>query len=511
MLDGMGSLHLAAEIARLAALDTLTYEQQRQSASEALGIRVSVLDDEVAKVRQPRGPRDNRGDIELTEDGIALAFTRAHQDSLRYCHDTGSWFHWTGHIWRRERTKLAFTWARQVARQMLNQLGDANDRVKFSRAAVAAAVERFAQADRVFAVTSETWDPDPWLLGTPIGTVDLKTGHIRPALQTDYITRMTAVAPAETPDCPRWLKFLGEACGEDEGLIRFLQQWAGYCLTGDTREESLLFIYGPGGNGKGKFLGALQGILADYCRNAAMDSFTAAQHGDKHPTDIAMLKGSRMVCASETEEGRAWAEVRIKALTGRDKISARFMRQDFFEFTPEFKLTIIGNHKPVLHNVDDAAKRRFNMVPFLFQPPEPDKALDEKLKAEWPAILRWMIDGCIDWQMNGLVRPGVVVDATAAYFSEQDIIHQWIEDCCEVGKKHADTVASLFKSWSDYALANGEKPGSTKSFSQILIRNGCAPVKRITGTARNGRGWEGIAVKLPPAPPSFHESAADRE
>ena len=217
----------------------------------------------------------------------------------------------------------------------------------YRKAVAARAVEQFAQADPVFAVTSEVWDRDPFILGTPGGTVDLRTAEMRPANQTDFITRLTAIAPAESPDCPLWLDFLNKATGGDTELARFLRQWCGYSLTGDIREHALLFIHGQGGNGKGVFLGTLNGILGDYCTMAAMDTFTAAA-GERHPTDLARLKGARMVTASETEEGRAWAEVRINQLTGGDKIAARFMRQDFFEFTPQFKLTVIGNHRPAL-------------------------------------------------------------------------------------------------------------------------------------------------------------------
>jgi P4 family phage/plasmid primase-like protien len=161
--------------------------------------------------------------------------------------------------------------------------------------------------------------------------------------------------------CPTWLGFLEDATQADAGLVRFLQQIAGYCLTGDTREHALFFIYGPGGNGKSVFLNTLNGILADYAETAVMDAFAASAH-DKHSTDIAMLRGARLVSVSETEEGRAWAETRVKQLTGGDKVTARFMRQNNFTFTPRFKLVIVGNHKPVLTNVDDAAKRRFNML-----------------------------------------------------------------------------------------------------------------------------------------------------
>ena len=333
-------------------------------------------------------------------------------------------------------------------------------------------MERFAQADRAFAVTSKIWDADPWLLGTPGGTVDLKTGNLRPARQEDHITKQTAVTPAETADCPKWLTFLEQATDGDKALVGFLKRWLGYCLTGDTREHALLFVYGPGGNGKGVLLNTAAGILGSYATNAAMDTFTASQ-SDRHPTDLAMLAGARLVMTTETEEGRAWAEARIKTLTGGDPITARFMRRDFFTFMPNFKLTVSGNHKPALRNVDDAAKRRFNIAPFMNKPATPDKELPAKLQAEWPGILRWMIDGCLEWQRDGLNPPKVITEATKEYFEEQDSIRQWIEECCETGKKtQADTTEALFKSWTGYALASGEKPGTMKWFSQNLIRQG---------------------------------------
>jgi putative DNA primase/helicase len=184
------------------------------------------------------------------------------------------------------------------------------------------------------------------------------------------------------------------------GSFPFYRSAKNYSLTGTTREHALLFIYGPGGNDKSVLLNTVSGILGDYCRTAPMDTFTASP-GDRHPTDLAMLRGARLVTATETEEGRAWAESRIKQMTGGDPISARFMRQDFFTFTPQFKLTITGNHKPVLRNVDEANRRRFKTGPFLHTPPQPDRELEIKLRAEWPGILEWMVEGCLDWQKNG--------------------------------------------------------------------------------------------------------------
>ena len=430
---------------------------------------------------------------ELTEDGIALVFARLYQDVLRYCHHTGSWYQWTGKAWRREETKLAFTWARHTCRSVVSNLGATEQKAAtLAKAAAAAAVERFAQADRAFAVTSAIWDNDPFLLGTPGGTVDLRSGEMRPASQEDFITCLTAVAPAEVPDCPLWLKFLEQATNGDAALIRFLRAWCGYALTGDTREHSLLFIFGPGGNGKSVFLNTVIGIMAEYCRTAAMETFTASG-GDRHPTDLAMLRGARLVTASETEEGRAWAESRIKQMTGGDPVTARFMRQDFFTYTPQFKLTIIGNNKPVLRNVDEAARRRFKLAPFLFKPQPPDRELEQKLRAEWPAILRWMIEGGLDWQRNGLVLPATVTAATADYFDEQDTLRQWIEECCECGAGKEDATRSLFASWQNFAKANGEDIGTAKRFAIALQRMGFVGI-RNPGQVRNQRGFHGIRV-----------------
>lgn len=450
-------------------------------------------------------PRDgdsdgDGGDMELTEDGVALAFTEKFHDALRYCHDTGAWYVWEGSHWRQNRDKIAFSWARQLVRK-LNRSAEFKTKAITGKASFAASVERFAQADRAFAVTTEKWDRARDLLGTPGGTVDLRTGIMRPAAREDHITKTTAITPAETADCPTWLAFLAQATAKDAGLIRFLQQWCGYCLSGSTREHALLFIYGPGGNGKSVFLNTLAGILADYVASAAMDTFTSSP-GDKHPTDLAMLRGARLVTATETEEGRAWAEARIKQMTGGDPVTARFMRQDFFTYTPQFKLTIAGNHKPALRNVDDAARRRFNIVPFLHKPETPDRHLEHKLKAEWPGILRWMIEGCLDWQEHGLVRPAIVVDATAEYFEAQDAFSQWLKECCIIGPPASAKPGELLASFTGWCQRNGEMTPNRNKMRGMLER-----VPTLKYVTNGGTQWVRNIKLLP----SGQQGGADHE
>ncbi|WP_052403016.1 phage/plasmid primase, P4 family [Muricoccus aerilatus] len=436
----------------------------------------------------PTGPD---ADGLVTEDSVAAAFAREHGETLRFCHHAGQWHRWGGAIWRPEETRLAFDWARGMARELAASFGEDKVIVTAGKAGFASGVERFAQADRAFARTSDTWNRDPWLLGTPGGTVDLRTGELRPARQDDHISRSAAVAPSLTAECPLWDAFLLQAAGGDKDLIGFLQRWFGYCLTGITREHALLFVYGPGGNGKGVLLVTVASILSSYATTAAMDTFTVSK-ADKHPTDLAMLHGARLVMTTETEEGHAWAEARIKALTGGDPITARFMRRDFFTFTPAFKLTVSGNHKPALRNVDDAARRRFNIVPFLHKPAAPDRDLQDKLRAEWPGILRWLIDGCLAWQREGLKQPKAVLDATAEYFAEQDLLAQWIEECCERGKGLGETSSVLFASWCTFAQGRGEGGGTAKWFGTTLGRQGFRRDKDCT--LFRGRGFLGLRV-----------------
>lgn len=479
-------------------LDQVEADQSRANVLRYPGNLTTSLERAAKKAAR----RKELGLVDLAEDSVALSYMRKHMAEFRFDVERGKWYQWDASRWAIDRTLRAFDAARVSCRDIATD-GDMPEkkREKIKSYSFVSAIERFARSSIPFAVPSDVWDRDDMMLGTPGGTIDVARCIVRDASPDDMITRQTAVAPADLPECPVWMAFLEQATNGDADLIRFLQAWCGYTLTGSTREHALLFIYGPGGNGKSVFLNTIAGIMGEYCETAAMDTFTASKY-EKHSTDIASLAGARMVCCSETEEGKAWAEARIKSLTGGDKIKARFMRQDNFEFMPKFKLVIVGNHRPVLHNIDDAARRRFNIVPFLHKPTTPDRNLETKLRAEWPAILRWMMDGAADWLKNGLTRPQVVIDATAEYFSEQDLTAQWIDECCIVGNGQSDTQASLFASWSDYARSNGEHPGSSKAFSQALLRANHAfrQTKNTPGT--NGkRGFFGIAVR-PPDPDS---------
>jgi len=432
----------------------------------------------------PKSSSGRKSDV--SEDSIALAFTQQHGGDLLFDHHVGKWFRWTGVFWEMDETNLALDFARTLARMLAD--GDRG----LGRASTAAGVEKMARADRTHAVTSAAWDQDPLLLGTPTGTIDLKTGVLSDPNRDDRITRQTGCAP-DHGEPTRWLQFLDESLGGDRELVKFLQLWCGYCLTGLTSAHALLFIYGPGGNGKSVFLNSILNILGTYGAVAAMETFTASKH-DRHSTELAMLRGARLVTASETEEGRAWAEAKIKAMTGGDPITARFMRQDNFTFRPQFKLTIAGNHAPSLRTVDDAMRRRFNIAPFILKPASPDRMLEEKLKAEYPQILAWAIAGARAFLASGLTRPAAVVAATDEYFSEQDVFGQWFEERCEETPGRFDACAKFYADWVAFSKAHGEEPGSLKSFGTNMGKRGYkSSARRDLGVV--GKVYSGVALR----------------
>ncbi|MBB3474261.1 phage/plasmid primase, P4 family [Sphingomonas sp. BK345] len=422
--------------------------------------------------------RENPRRGDPSEDDIALAFTAQYRDTLRFDHDAGLWFEWDGTRWCPNNSRRAFAYARAIARQH-----GASGKSNF-----AAGVERFAGADQAHAVTSDVWDANPMLLGTPGGTVDLRTGEFFDARPCDYITKLAGCTP-EHGGPTRWLRFLNEALAGDQEAIRFLRLWMGYCLTGETREHALIFLHGLAGTGKSVFLNTAAAILGDYAVTAAMETFTASKY-DRHSTELAMLRGARLVTASETEEGRAWAEARIKQITGGDAITARFMRQDNFTFRPQFKLTIVGNHAPRLSNPDDAMRRRFNILGFNVKPATPDLQLESALKAEHGRILAWAIAGCREWQTTGLIRPAAVQDATAEYFAGEDLLGQWLDERCTLRAGAFELPVKLYNDWRKYAEEHGESPGTAIGFGKRMKKRGLG-----TNSANGVRAHRGVELR----------------
>jgi putative DNA primase/helicase len=429
---------------------------------------------------------------QFSDEALALEFSRRYGDRLRYVAVWSKWLIWDGQHWVTDATLRVFDLVRGVCREAAGKAGDPRVAEHCASASTVAAVERLARADRRHAATVEMWDADPFLLNTPGGVVDLRTGKTVPHSPDLHMTKITAVAPGG--NCPAWRRFLTTVTSGDKALEAFLARVIGYSLTGVTKEHALFFFYGSGGNGKGVFLNSVSHILRDYAVTAPIETFMSSG-GDRHPTDLAGLRGARVVTAQETEEGRRWAENKIKSLTGGDPISARFMRQDFFTFVPQFKLVIAGNHKPGLRNVDEAIRRRLHLIPFTVTIPaaERDPDLPEKLKAEWPGILAWAIKGCLEWQRLGLAPPPAVTDATAEYMEAEDSFSLWMAECLTPSTWAVETSTDLFTSWRRWAEAAGEFPGTQKRHSQNLMAKGAISKRQHGGRVV----FEGFSINRP--------------
>jgi len=429
------------------------------------------------------------GNPKFSEDGLALHFADLYSADLRYVFLWNKWLSYDG-VWSPDIRLEVFNRSREITREAAMECTE-KPTIKWLRsAATVAAVVRLAQSDSRIAAEPDQFDKDPWLFNTSTGTVDLESGELREHRAEDYISKVTETTP-RTGGCPLWSQFIDRITAGDLEKQRYLQRVAGYCLTGVTTEHVLFFLYGTGANGKTTFTNTLMGILGDYAQTGSMETFTENKN-DRHPTELAALRGARLVVASETEVGKRWAESRIKALTGGEPIRARFMHCDEFEFIPKFKLVVSGNHKPALRAVDEAIRRRVHLIPFVVTIPsqERDPKLAEKLQAEGPQILQWAIDGCIAWQREGLNPPAAVRDATDEYFTTEDAIRSWIDERVIVSPQAGTTKTSaLYQDFKTWAERTGEFCGSQKRFSQDLKDRG------FVIRESHGKVIDGIALR----------------
>ncbi|CAJ0781085.1 hypothetical protein LMG18090_01274 [Ralstonia mannitolilytica] len=426
-----------------------------------------------------------------TEDGLATAFTRRYGDDWRYCSLWGKWLVWTGVRWNADQLLYVAHLARGICRTASLKAETAGQKAKLASSATIASVEKIARTDPKHAATADEWDADVWALNTPGGVVDLRTGRMRAHRREDRMTKVTTATP-QHGGCPAWLTFLSDITGGSTDLAAYLQRVVGYCLTGVTSEHALFFLYGTGANGKSVFVNVLATILGDYAANAPMDTFMEAR-GDRHPTELAGLRGARLVSSIETEQGRRWNESKVKAITGGDKVSARFMRQDFFDYLPQFKLLVAGNHKPSIRNVDEAMKRRLHLIPFTVTvPPERrDGRLTEKLLRERDGILAWAIEGCLAWQRQRLDPPDCVLSATEEYFDEEDAIGDFLDEEAQCHAQARVAVADVFLRWQEWAGRRGEYVGTSRWLAQQLANRGFDRTRLHGGV----KGLAGLSLK----------------
>ena len=454
------------------------------------------------KLAQEVGPVEG---YNLTDLGNAERLVLRHKDKLRYCHPWRKWLVWNGSRWKVDATAEVWRYAVETIRYIYAEAGDIEDTEKRrkvgnhairseSEAKIKALIS-LANCQEGIPVLPDELDKDPLLLNVSNGVVDLCTGKKLDHSKEKLITKLAPVKFDTTATCPKWIDFLNKIMIENNALIQYLQRVAGYCLTGKTGEHKLFLLYGSGANGKSTFVKVLQTILGDYAVKVDSELLIAKPVGT-HTTSVTDLKGARLAVAIEVQEGRRLAEAFVKELTGGDSITARRMRQDNMTFEPTHKIILATNHKPVIHETTHALWRRIDLIPFSFVF-EKDKQIkdyhDILLSEEKDGIFQWILEGCLEWQRQGLGEPPEVIEATREYRTDMDILGDFIADRCIIGPKNEVSNKELREAYSDWCRQNGEKEISPKAFSTRLEEQGFVKLKNL-GTRRE-RGWKGIVIK----------------
>jgi P4 family phage/plasmid primase-like protien len=402
-----------------------------------------------------------------TEMGDAETFALTNADFVRYDHRRSRWLLFSAHSWKPQsdgeimRLAVETVRARQV--EALNSPEDdaRPARVKWafsgeSKARLMSLIT-LAQAVKPLADDGTRWDKEQWLLGCPNGVLDLRTGELRPGRPEDRITMQVAVPWDANAVAPLWENTIKEIFGGDQELIEYVQRAGGYSLTNDCREEAMFICWGNGANGKGTFMNTLTKVLGDYADDLPASSFET-QRGYVIPNDLAKIETKRYVTSSETGENTRLNETRIKALTGRDQMTARYLYGEFFTFTPVSKFWLATNYKPEVRDDSAGFWRRMQMIPFeqSFEGRE-DKTLKDRLLGEMPGILRWLVAGTLSWQAIGLKPPAIVKDATKEWKEETDPLSPFLEECCVRSPNAKVGATPFYEAYKKWAQANGIK------------------------------------------------------
>jgi putative DNA primase/helicase len=412
-----------------------------------------------------------------TDDANALRLVDEFGDRIRRVADMSAWWHWDGAIWRRDHDSAHVReYARSLARA-LPQTGR-NERT-FKRNSLSAAgisgCVRVAETDARISIRAAQLDAHPMLLNTRSGVVDLRTAALQPHTPNLLLTRITATGLDQDGDHPRWTTFLQQTFGDDTELIDYVQRLAGLALIGDVREHVLPFLHGVGANGKGVLLLVLQGLLGSVDLGgyavSAPDGFLMAGRDGAHPTEIARLRGARMLICSEQTSGKRFDEAKVKRLTGGDVLTGRFMRGDFFDFTPSHLVIVASNHLPQVKEGGPSFWRRVRLIPFQHVVPEDQRDPDlhqRILESEGPAVLGWAVRGAMAVLSGGLADPARVKAATEDYRISEDTLASFVRDECLIGQGHWCDVAAFRARYERHCTEMGTEPLSAKALTMRL-------------------------------------------
>jgi len=463
--------------------------------------------------------RELRQHYERSDVGNAERFLDTYGEYVRSCPARKMWLYYDGARWVWDDggkvLKLAQKTARNIHKDAAAEPDPAKQR-EISKFAIASQnttrlTGMLTQAKPHATVRIEDLDSDPWAINCQNGTLDLRAGKLKPHDPADLITR---IAPAEydpEAQCPRFEQFLKEIL-VDSAVIAFLRRYAGYTLTGGTRERIFAILHGGGKNGKTTLVELLEDVLGDYAKGTDTETILMKKYQGVG-NDVAALQGARFVFCSEVEHGRRLAESKVKQLTGRDTVTARFLFGEYFSFRPAFKLWLSTNNKPEIQGTDDAIWDRVRLIPFnqRFEGKRADGTLPEKLREELPGVFAWMVRGCLEWQEHGIGEPQSILSATKEYRAEMDALASFFEDACIIRKDLMTPATRLFGEYDDWAWKSGEKKETKKSFGMRLKERGFQNKKITSGKHKDRMGWFGIGLRAEHPDPEDSEDSLDSE
>src|SRR5829696_573255 len=515
--------HQAVEDVRRSVRDTATRLARNEPATggRRLGELFPKLPEKIADFLgwERRNMREQRRHYMRTDLGNAERFVDAQRDRVLWCPARKLFLCWDGkrYAWdeRGEVVKLAHAAARSIFHEAADAESEEEQKA-ITKWALASQNESrinamLSQAKPYLAVGMEELDRDPWLVNCRNGTLDLRTGKLKGHDPDDRITKIVPVDYDPDAPCPRFKQFLKEAL-VDETVIKFVRRYAGYTLTGITRERLLAILYGFGKNGKTTLVELLHEVLGDYARNTDVETLLIKKYQGVG-NDVAALKGARFVSAAEVEKGRRLAESKVKQLTGRDTVTARFLFGEPFDFKPEFKLWLSTNNKPVIQGTDDAIWDRIRLIPFTqrFEGSQADPKLPDKLRAELAGVFAWMVEGCLEWQEHGLEEPKTVTDATKQYREEMDTLASFLDEVCVIGPHHKVLAEGLYQRYAMWCDKSGEKPETQKMFGMRLRDRGFENGKIKRGPHKDLKGWLGIGFPSGDEPPDEDDDGSPGE
>ena len=438
----------------------------------------------------------------LTEGGNAHRLERIHGDDMRFNHTHKKWYVWDGGRWKVDGNGNAARLAEDVVSMLYIAAANATDSKMRDKIAVFAKstdsrkgianMLALAANRRKFALTADDFDQDPWLLGAGEVTIDLKICEAIEPRRSDLITMKAGAVYDSFADCPLWEKFLKDIFAGNEDLINYIKRAVGYCLTGSTSEQIFFFCHGTGANGKSVFLSVLRALMGEYAKQADFSTFLV-QRNEKVRNDLAALAGARVITAVEAEEGGRLSMQVLKAWTGGDPITARFLFGENFTFKPQGKIWLAANTKPAITERNYAAWRRVHLIPFNVTIPQEqrDPCLESKLIGELPGIFNWALEGLKDYLKVGLKTPEAVTKATKEYRQENDSIESFITECCELGKLKVCKNSELYGQYLNFCKMSGLDPLSQPKYSPEMNSRPGISSKR----SKFGIEWKGIDLK----------------